>query len=128
MALACEPRLLVADEPTTALDVTVQAQMLDLLHEPRRRGARAVTAVEGAPLTLHAGETHDLAVVRQVSDRVAVMRAGRIVEQGTVAEVYGAPRDPYTRQLLAAVPSLDPVRATERRELRRAGRQELAVA
>ncbi|RGD62774.1 ABC transporter ATP-binding protein [Kitasatospora xanthocidica] len=96
MALACEPRLLVADEPTTALDVTVQAQILDLLHELR--------AETGAGLVL---VTHDLGVVAGSIDRVLVMKDGRAVEHGPVAEVLGAPREPYTRALLSAVPRVD---------------------
>ncbi|WP_053640919.1 MULTISPECIES: dipeptide ABC transporter ATP-binding protein [unclassified Streptomyces] len=122
-ALAAEPRIVVCDEPVSALDVTTQAQVTALLAE--------LQAELGLGLVFIA---HDLAVVRRVSDRVAVMRGGRIVEQGTVEEVYGTPRDPYTRQLLAAVPSLDPVLAAARRERRREqrreqeGHQELAVA
>ncbi|MER7702501.1 ABC transporter ATP-binding protein [Kitasatospora sp. NPDC097605] len=96
MALACEPRLLVADEPTTALDVTVQAQVLDLLHELR--------AETGAGLVL---VTHDLGVVAGSVDRVLVMKDGRAVEHGPVTEVLGAPREPYTRALLSAVPRVD---------------------
>ncbi|MGW7003487.1 ABC transporter ATP-binding protein, partial [Streptomyces sp. NPDC054933] len=100
MALACEPRLLIADEPTTALDVTVQAQILDLLHELR--------AETGAGLLL---VTHDLGVVAGSVDHVLVMKDGRAVERGTVSEVLGTPREPYTRALLSAVPRVDaPVR------------------
>ncbi|MFJ6246628.1 MULTISPECIES: ABC transporter ATP-binding protein [unclassified Streptomyces] len=112
-ALAAEPRLIVCDEPVSALDVTTQAQVVELL--------AALQAELGLGLVFIA---HDLAVVRRVGDRVAVMRGGRIVEQGTVEEVYGTPRDPYTRQLLAAVPSLDPALAAARRERRREQRAE----
>ncbi|MFF2726843.1 dipeptide ABC transporter ATP-binding protein [Streptomyces sp. NPDC058008] len=111
--LAAEPKLIVCDEPVSALDVTTQAQVTALLAE--------LQAELGIGLVFIA---HDLAVVRQVSDRVAVMRRGRIVEQGAVDEVYGSPQDPYTKQLLAAVPTLDPARAAARR----ASRSELARA
>ncbi|PWI43992.1 ABC transporter ATP-binding protein [Streptomyces sp. ICBB 8177] len=102
MALACEPRLLIADEPTTALDVTVQAQILDLLHDLR--------AETGAGLIL---VTHDLGVVAGSVDEVLVMKDGRAVEHGGVAEVLGSPREPYTRALVGAVPRLDAVREPE---------------
>jgi oligopeptide/dipeptide ABC transporter ATP-binding protein len=91
MALACEPSLLLADEPTTALDVTVQARILSLLDELRRKLAMAVIIV-----------THDLAVAAEIADDVAVMYAGRIVESGPIRELVRNPRHPYTRGLLAA--------------------------
>jgi peptide/nickel transport system ATP-binding protein len=108
-ALAPGPRLLVCDEPVSALDVTTQAQVVALLAELRRDLGLSMVFV-----------AHDLAVVRQVSDRVAVMRGGVVVEEGTVAEVYDAPRDPYTKGLLAAVPVLDPAESAARREGRKA--------
>ena len=96
MALACEPALLIADEPTTALDVTIQAQILELLAELQRRRGMAVLLI-----------THDLGVVAEVCDRVAVMYAGQVVETGDVHQIFGDPRHPYTRGLLASLPRLD---------------------
>lgn len=107
-ALAADPRVIVCDEPVSALDVTTQSQVVALLAELQRELGLALVFV-----------AHDLAVVRQVSDRVAVMRRGRIVELGSADEVYESPRDPYTKQLLAAVPALDPEVAAERRRARR---------
>jgi oligopeptide/dipeptide ABC transporter ATP-binding protein len=94
-ALACEPQLLIADEPTTALDVTIQAQVLDLLRELRERSGMAVLFV-----------THDLSLVAQLAHSVSVMYAGRIVEQAPTNRVLFAPQHPYTRALLRSVPSL----------------------
>ncbi len=96
MALACAPRLIIADEPTTALDVTVQAQILDLLKE--------VTRETGSSLILI---THDLGVVARYADRVAVMYGGRIVEVAPARELYARPQHPYTSGLMASVPRLD---------------------
>jgi oligopeptide/dipeptide ABC transporter ATP-binding protein len=100
IALACEPQLLLCDEPTTALDVTIQDQILHLLARLRRETGVSIVLV-----------THDLAVVAQTCERVAVMYAARIVETGTVAEVFGAPKHPYTRALLRSVPDFDERRA-----------------
>jgi len=94
IALACSPKLLLADEPTTALDVTIQDQILKLLLELRDNFGMSVVLV-----------THDLGVVAATCDRMAVMYAGRIVETGTVADVFARPRHPYTRGLLGSVPS-----------------------
>ena len=96
MALAPRPKLLIADEPTTALDVTVQKQILDLLDHLRRELELALLFI-----------THDLGVVAKVADRVAVMYAGRIVEEGPVLEVLASPQHPYTQGLLAASPTLE---------------------
>lgn len=98
MALSCAPELLIADEPTTALDVTIQAQVLRLLHQLRERVGMSVLLV-----------THDLGVVAQHCDDMAVMYAGNIVESGSVAEIFANPRHPYTRALLNALPAhVDP--------------------
>jgi peptide/nickel transport system ATP-binding protein len=96
MALACNPKLLIADEPTTALDVTVQAQILELLQELRREMGLAVVFV-----------THDLGVVADVCDRVLVMYAGQIVESAGVDHLFRRPSHPYTEGLLAAMPRVD---------------------
>jgi peptide/nickel transport system ATP-binding protein len=96
MALTTEPELIIADEPTTALDVTVQAQILGLLAEVRRDTGAALVLI-----------THDLAVISEVADRVVVMRRGRVVEAGTAEQVFSDPRHEYTQALLDAVPRID---------------------
>jgi len=96
MALSCEPDLLIADEPTTALDVTIQAQILDLLADLRTRRGMAMLLI-----------THDLGVVAEVCDRVIVMYAGQVVETGSVEDIFHRPRHPYTRGLLASLPRLE---------------------
>jgi oligopeptide/dipeptide ABC transporter ATP-binding protein len=95
MALACNPKFLIADEPTTALDVTIQAQILELLDELRRQRDLAVLLI-----------THDLGVVAEVADRIAVMYTGRIVEESPVDELFARPKHPYTEGLLRSVPKL----------------------
>jgi peptide/nickel transport system ATP-binding protein len=102
-ALAVEPRFLVADEAVSALDVSIQAQILNLLHDLKQRLGLTLLFI-----------SHDLRVVEHLSDRVAIMYLGRIVEVGSRDEVYGDPRHPYTRALLAAVPVPDPRRRTQR--------------
>ncbi|MBM6588436.1 ABC transporter ATP-binding protein [Brevibacterium sp. RIT 803] len=98
MALVCEPDLIIGDEPTTALDVTVQAQILDLLAEVQEMTQAAMLFI-----------THDLAVVSQISDHVTVMRFGQTVEQGTAEQIFSNPGNDYTKALLAATPRLDDV-------------------
>ena len=95
IALACHPALLIADEPTTALDVTIQAQVLDLLRELRAQYNLALLLI-----------THDFGVIAEMADRVAVMYRGAIVEQGPVRQILRTPAHEYTRGLLAAVPGL----------------------
>jgi peptide/nickel transport system ATP-binding protein len=95
IALACSPQLLIADEPTTALDVTIQAQILDLMRDLKARVGAAIMLI-----------THDLGVVAEVADRVVVMYAGRKVEEAPVRKLFANPLHPYTRGLLGAVPKL----------------------
>lgn len=95
MALACNPKLLIADEPTTALDVTIQAQILDLMRDLKRRIGAAIVLI-----------THDLGVVAEVAERVMIMYAGRKVEEAPVQQLFRTPRHPYTQGLLGAVPKL----------------------
>ena len=105
MAMACEPRLLIADEPTTALDVTIQAEILSLIDRLKRENGMAVMFI-----------THDMAVVAQMADRVVVMYRGHLVEQGPVEQIFENPREDYTRKLLASVPKLGEMRGTNHPE------------
>jgi peptide/nickel transport system ATP-binding protein len=100
MALSCQPKLLIADEPTTALDVTIQAQILHLLKEIQREMGMAVMLI-----------THDLGVVSEIADRVAVMYAGRIVEYGPIQAIFSQMRHPYTKGLLDSIPQLEETRS-----------------
>ncbi|MEV8517802.1 ABC transporter ATP-binding protein [Dactylosporangium sp. NPDC051484] len=95
MAMVCRPRILIADEPTTALDVTIQSQILGLLSDLKDETGAAVVLI-----------THDMGVVAEMADRVVVMQRSRLVEQGAVGEIFHNPREPYTRMLLDAVPRL----------------------
>src|SRR2546425_7325249 len=105
MALACDPKLLIADEPTTALDVTIQAQILELLNGLRRNRDLAILLI-----------THDLGVVAEVADRVAVMYTGKIVEEAPVTELFKEPLHPYTQGLLRSIPRID-LAATQKQKL-----------
>lgn len=106
MALACDPELLIADEPTTALDVTIQAQILELLNELRINRKLAVLLI-----------THDLGVIAEVADRVCVMYTGKIVEESSVTEIFDNPKHPYTQGLLHSVPKMRAVGETKVKRL-----------
>ncbi|WP_413031324.1 dipeptide ABC transporter ATP-binding protein [Mycolicibacterium litorale] len=105
MALAMRPKVIIADEPTTALDVTVQAAVLDLLRECRDQHGSTIVLI-----------THNMGVVADLADRVVVMRDGRIVEQGTTEQIFAAPAEPYTRELIAAVPTIPQPSSVEQAE------------
>jgi peptide/nickel transport system ATP-binding protein/oligopeptide transport system ATP-binding protein len=107
MALSCDPRLLIADEPTTALDVTIQAQILELMKELRDRLGMAIMLI-----------THDLGVVAEMADEVAVMYAGQVVEKGPVEQIFNSPQHPYTEALLQSIPVLGMTQAQPLRVIR----------
>ena len=107
MALACEPEILIADEPTTALDVTIQAQILKLISDLQKQNDMGVIFI-----------THDLAVVAQICDKVAVMYGGKIVEYGTVQDILQNPLHPYTKGLIACIPSLETTAKSELYEIK----------
>ena len=96
IALSCNPKLLIADEPTTALDVTMQARILDLLHDLRKSRNMALMLI-----------THNLGIVAEICDRVVVMYKGKIVEAKSVHDLFNKPEDPYTKSLLNSIPRLD---------------------
>ena len=102
MALSCRPSLLIADEPTTALDVTIQAQILALIRELQQEMQMGVIFI-----------THDMGVVAEVADRVLVMLGGEKVEEGSAGQIFAEPREPYTQALLAAVPRLGAMQGTD---------------
>lgn len=106
MAMACDPDVLIADEPTTALDVTVQAQIFDLLREQQERRGTAIVMI-----------THDMGAVAEMSDRVVVMYGGRVVEEGATDQVLSTPCHPYTKGLISCLPELDPAPTQERPDL-----------
>lgn len=106
IALACDPDVLIADEPTTALDVTVQAQIFDLLREQQKQRGTALLMI-----------THDMGAVSEMADRVVVMYGGRAVEDGTTEEILNQPKHPYTQGLIACLPELDPAPTLERPDL-----------
>ena len=107
MALACNPKLLIADEPTTALDVTIQAQILELMIDLRERLGMSILLI-----------THDLGVVAETCDNVAVMYGGRVVERGSVEDVFSSPQHPYTEALLQSIPMLGMTQAEPLRVIR----------
>jgi peptide/nickel transport system ATP-binding protein len=96
VALSCNPRLLIADEPTTALDVTTQAQILDLLRDLQKQRGMAIMLI-----------THNLGVIAEMADDVVVMYLGRVVEEGSVDDIFHAPKHPYTKALLSSIPSIE---------------------
>lgn len=106
IALACNPDVLIADEPTTALDVTVQAQIFDLLREQQKQRGTAIVMI-----------THDMGAVSEMADRVVVMYGGRAVEEGTAQEILSSPSHPYTQGLIACLPELDPAPTLDRPDL-----------
>lgn len=107
MALACNPELLIADEPTTALDVTIEAQILELINELKERFGSSVIMI-----------THDLGVVAEIADKVAVMYSGRILEQADVHSIFNNPKHPYTQGLLEAIPDIDLPRGQRLKEIK----------